>query len=163
MKSYKKKYNWVLNLIKKLRLFLRQDKDFKWALDQFDLGWKIQLVLAIFTVLGIVLGKSTIQAFLLGIGWGLAFLLALFLLRKLAQKLKSTPKDLFSIKLASMLPEDLQAILEDMQKRWIKKQYLPQKIRYLTLLYLFDMLLGYIKSQITNILLPKSVSTKEIE
>ena len=132
-------------------------------MDQLDLGWKMQLVSAIFTVLGIVLGKSTIQEFLLGIGWGLAFLLALFLLRKLAQKRKSTPKDFFRIKLVSMLPEDLQAILEDMQKRWIKKQYPPQKIRYLMLLYLFDMLLGYIKSQIANILFPKSVSTKEIE
>jgi hypothetical protein len=67
------------------------------------------------------------------------------------------------VKLTTFLPEDLQAILEDMQKRWIQKQYSPQKIRYLTLLYLFDMILGYVKSQIANIWLPKSVSTKEIE
>jgi hypothetical protein len=72
-------------------------------------------------------------------------------------------KDPIIDKILSTLPEDLQAILEDMRKRWIKKQYPPQKIRYLTIRYLFDMLLGYVKSQIENIWLPKSDSTKEIE
>jgi hypothetical protein len=72
-------------------------------------------------------------------------------------------KDPIIDKMFSTLPEDLQAILEDMQKRWIKKQYSPQKIRYLTFRYLFDMVLGYVKSQIENIWLPKSDSTKEIE
>ncbi len=152
-----------IEYFRKLRLFLRQDKDFNWVLDQFDLGWKTTFVLQLFTLLEIILGKLTIQEVLLYIGWGLAFSLTLFLLRKLAKKLKFAPKDLFSVKLVSILPEDLQVILEDLQKRWIKKQYPPPKIRYLTLLYLFDMLLGYIKSQIANILLPKSVSTKEIE
>jgi hypothetical protein len=60
-------------------------------------------------------------------------------------------KDPIIDKMLSTLPEDLQAILEDMQKRWIKKQYSPQKIRYLTFRYLFDMILGYVKSQIENI------------
>ena len=72
-------------------------------------------------------------------------------------------KDPIIDKMLSTLPEDLQAILEDMQKRWIKKQYSHQKIRYLTFRYLFDMILGYVKSQIENIWLPKSSSTKEIE
>jgi len=163
MESYHNKHSFILNLIKKSRLFFRQDKDFNWVLDRFDIGWKMTFGLGSFTFLGMILGALTIQECLGGIGEGLSFLLALFLLRKLDQKLKSTPKDFFSIKLVSMLPKDLQAILEDMQKRWIKKQYSPQKIGYLTLLYLFDMLLGYVKSQIENIWLPKSSSTKEIE
>jgi len=159
MESYQKKYSVILDLIKKSRLFLRQDKNFNWVLDQFDIGWKMIFVLGSFVFLGIILGEVTIQEFLRDLKWGPVLLLTMFLLRKM----KSVTKDLFSIKLMLMLPEDLQAILEDMQKRWIKKQYSLQKIRYLTLLYLFDMFLGYIKSQIANIFLPKSVSTQEIE
>ena len=127
-----KKYLWVLNLIRKLKLFLPEDKDFNFVLDRFDLGSNVLLILAIVT-------------------W--------FLWRKL----RSATKDLFSIKLMLMLPEDLQAILEDMQKRWIKKQYSPQKIGYLKLRYLFDMVLGYVKSQIENTWLSNDSSTKEIE
>ena len=159
MESHTKKYNWILNLIKKSRLFLRQDKDFSWVLDQFDIGWKMIFIMGSFTFLGMILGEVTIQEFLRDLKWGPVLLLAMFLLRKM----RSATKDLFSIKLVLMLPEDLQAILKDMQERWIKKQYSPQKIRYLTLLYLFDMILGYVKSQIANIWFPKSVSAKEIE
>jgi hypothetical protein len=84
-------------------------------------------------------------------------------LEKETHNLIMPSKDPIIDKMLSTLPEDLQAILEDMQKRWIKKQYSPQKIRYLTFRYLFDMILGYVKSQIENIWLPKSDSTKEIE
>jgi hypothetical protein len=159
MESYKKKYSLILNLIKKLRLFLRQDKDFNWVLNQFDIGWKMIFIMGSFTFLGMILGEVTIQEFLRDLKWGPVLLLAIFLLRKM----RSATKDLFSIKLALMLPEDLQAILKDMQERWIKKQYSLQKIRSLTLIYLFDMVLGYVKSQITNIWLPNDSSTKEIE
>jgi len=159
MESHTKKYNWILNLIKKSRLFLRQDKDFSWVLDQFDIGWKMIFIMGSFTFLGMILGEVTIQEFLRDLKWGPVLLLAMFLLRKM----RSATKDLFSIKLVLMLPEDLQAILKDMQERWIKKQYSPQKIRYLTLVYLFDMVLGYVKIQIANIWFPKSVSAKEIE
>jgi len=159
MESHTKKYNWILNLIKKSRLFLRQDKDFSWVLDQFDIGWKMIFIMGSFTFLGMILGEVTIQEFLRDLKWGPVLLLAMFLLRKM----RSATKDLFSIKLVLMLPEDLQAILKDMQERWIKKQYSPQKIRYLTLVYLFDMVLGYVKSKIANIWLPNGIPTKEIE
>jgi hypothetical protein len=84
--------------------------------------------------------------------------------QKLVQYLIASEKKVsINSYLISIFPKDLQAILEDMQKRWIKKQYSPQKIKYLTFRYLFDMLLGYVKSQVENIWLPKSDSTKEIE
>lgn len=159
MELYKKKYSLILNLITKLRLFLRQDKDLNWVLYQFDLGWKMIFLLGAFTFLGIILGELTIQELFRDFKWGAVLFLAMFLSRKMG----SATKELFSIKLALMLPEDLQAILKDMQERWIKKQNSPQKIRYLTFRYLFDMVLGYVKSQIENIWLPKSDSTKEIE
>jgi len=83
--------------------------------------------------------------------------------QKLVQYLIASEKKVsINSYLISIFPKDLQAILEDMQKRWIKKQYSPQKIKYLTFRYLFDMLLGYVKSQIENIWLPKSDSTSAI-
>jgi len=159
MESHTQIYNWILNLIKKSRLFLRQDKDFNWVLDQFDIGWKMIFIMGSFTFLGMILGEVTIQEFLRDLKWGSVLLLAIFLLRKM----RSATKDLFSIKLMLMLPRDWQANLQPLRKRWIKQSYSCQKIRFLTIKHIFHMVLGYIQIQFENIWLPNNTSTKEIE
>jgi len=65
-------------------------------------------------------------------------------------------------KLGTIFPEEWQADLKTLQKRWMKQNYSCQKIRFLTIKHIFHMVLGYIQIQLENIWLPNNVSLKKL-
>jgi len=74
-----------------------------------------------------------------------------------------TKKGLIADKLETIFPEEWQADLKALQKRWLKQSHSCQKIRFLTIKHIFYMILGYIQIQLENIWLPNNAYTKEIE
>jgi len=90
---------------------------------------------------------------------GIVFCLIIYILIKI----KTREENFIKKKLLSALPEEWQADLQALQKRWMKKKYSSFKIRKLTIKYICDMYFAAMKIKIENFYFFNRSSKKEID